>query len=88
VSKPAPAIFAAALDRLQCRPDEAVMIGDSWAADIIGARAAGIRPIWFNPLGQPQEEGGATDQLQSLEPTAAVLEVIFRDAQPPTAASR
>jgi HAD superfamily hydrolase (TIGR01549 family) len=88
VSKPDPAIFAAALDRLQCRPDEAVMIGDSWAADIIGARAAGIRPIWFNPLGQPQEEGGATDQLQSLEPTAAVLEVIFRDAQPPTAASR
>jgi HAD superfamily hydrolase (TIGR01549 family) len=88
VSKPAPAIFAAALDRLQCRPDEAVMIGDSWAADIIGARAAGIRPIWFNPLGQPPEEGAAIDQLHSLEPTAAVLEVIFRDAQPPTTVSR
>ena len=33
--------------------DEAVMVGDSWAADAIGALEAGIRPIWFNPLGRP-----------------------------------
>jgi HAD superfamily hydrolase (TIGR01549 family) len=49
MSKPDPAIFAIALDRLGCRPDEAVMVGDSWAADIEGARAAGIRAVWFTP---------------------------------------
>ena len=31
-----------------CAPGDAVMVGDSWAADIAGAHAAGIRPIWFN----------------------------------------
>ena len=51
MSKPDPAIFVAALEALQCDAAEAVMVGDSWAADIAGARAAGIRPIWFNPLG-------------------------------------
>ena len=30
------------------RAEDAVMVGDSWAADVEGARAAGIRPIWFN----------------------------------------
>ncbi len=51
VSKPDPAIFRVALDRLRVRADETVMIGDSWAADVEGARAAGIRAIWFNPAG-------------------------------------
>ena len=51
VSKPDPAIFVAALDALQRRAGDAVMVGDSWSADIAGARAAGIHPIWFNPLG-------------------------------------
>ena len=38
--------------RLACSRDDAVMVGDSWAADIEGARAAGIRPIWFNRSGR------------------------------------
>src|SRR5215207_6172988 len=48
VSKPDPKLFEAALSRLQCAPDQAVMVGDSWTADVIGALAAGIRPVWFN----------------------------------------
>src|SRR4029453_17795860 len=49
MSKPDPRIFQIALDRLGRRADEVVMVGDSWAADVLGARAAGIRGIWFNP---------------------------------------
>ena len=30
-------------------PIAAVMVGDSWANDIAGARDAGIRAVWFNP---------------------------------------
>lgn len=79
VSKPDPAIFAGALERLQCGPDEAVMVGDSLTADIAGAREAGIRPIWFNPLGLPAPDGeAAVAQLQSLEPTQAALDMILR----------
>jgi putative hydrolase of the HAD superfamily len=84
VAKPDPAIFHIALERLGCRADEAVMVGDSWTADIVGARAAGIRPIWFNPLGKPSPEPGArVAELRSLEPPEAALTIIFSGAVPP-----
>ena len=83
VSKPDPLIFEMALDRLGCRRDEVVMVGDSWAADIVGAVAAGIRPIWFNPLGQPRpgpDVGVEVAEIQALEPIDDVMRVIFREA--------
>ena len=52
VSKPDPAIFEHALRALGCDAADAVMVGDSWAADVEGARGAGIRPIWFNRAGR------------------------------------
>jgi HAD superfamily hydrolase (TIGR01549 family) len=49
--KPDPAIFLAALNRADARPSQAVMVGDSWESDVMGARSAGIRPVWFNRFG-------------------------------------
>ncbi|MBI2972297.1 MAG: HAD-IA family hydrolase [Armatimonadetes bacterium] len=46
--KPDPKIFRLALDRAGCRPDEAVHIGDSYEADVVGARQAGISPIFID----------------------------------------
>jgi HAD superfamily hydrolase (TIGR01509 family) len=78
VSKPDPEIFRMALDRVGARPEEAVMIGDSWAADIAGARAAGLAAIWFNPRGLTPPEGmPAVPELRALEPVARALRVIF-----------
>jgi HAD superfamily hydrolase (TIGR01509 family) len=77
VSKPDPAIFRLALDRLNASPAEAVMVGDSWTADIEGARAAGIRAIWFNPFGAPAPDGDVIEELRSLEPTDAVVRTIL-----------
>jgi putative hydrolase of the HAD superfamily len=78
MSKPDPRIFHIALDRLGCRADEVVMVGDSWAADIKGAHAAGIRPIWFNPerVAAPQSEA-AVAELHALEPVEQAIQVIF-----------
>jgi putative hydrolase of the HAD superfamily len=45
VRKPAPAIFARALELAGARADEAVHVGDSLDEDVAGARAAGIEPI-------------------------------------------
>ena len=45
LGKPAPAFFAAALERLGCAPSEAVMIGDDAEADVGGAIAAGLRGV-------------------------------------------
>jgi putative hydrolase of the HAD superfamily len=78
VSKPDPRIFHLALERLGCAAGDAVMIGDSWSADIAGARAAGIRPVWFNPLGLPAPAGGEqVPQLRSLVPASRVLDAVF-----------
>jgi len=80
VSKPDPRIFQIALDRLGCRRDEVVMVGDSWPADVAGAIAAGIRPIWFNPQRNPRPEPSTSvDEIHALEPIEDALRVIFRD---------
>ncbi|MBD2766756.1 HAD family hydrolase [Hymenobacter sp. BT664] len=80
VPKPDPRIFHVALERLGARPEETVLVGDNWTADVLGARAVGIRPLWLNrfgaarPLAQVQEIAG-------FEPLADVL----RKIQIPTA---
>jgi putative hydrolase of the HAD superfamily len=81
VSKPEPAIFQMALDALRVRAEGAVMIGDSWDADIVGARGCGIRPIWFNPLRRPSPDPGQTvAELHAFVPTAAALEVVLTNS--------
>jgi len=72
VAKPSAAIFEAALTRVGARAAEAVMLGDAWAADIAGARAAGIRAVWLNRRGLPSPDA-AVEEISSLEPTADVL---------------
>jgi putative hydrolase of the HAD superfamily len=78
VSKPDPRIFQMTLERLGCQPREAVMIGDSWEADITGASAAGIRAIWFK-RGMKDEGRGMGDVavISTLEPTPQLLTTIF-----------
>ena len=48
VEKPHPSMFAKALQKLECEDYEALMIGDSWSKDIVGANAMGIQSIWIN----------------------------------------
>lgn len=45
--KPDAAIFLRAAERLSVAAEECVFVGDSPEADILGARAAGMRTIWF-----------------------------------------
>ena len=78
VSKPNPVIFRITLDRLNVSSDEAVMVGDSWNADVAGARAVGIRAIWFNPLGAPAPAGEvAVTELRSFDPVDAAVRLIL-----------
>lgn len=80
ISKPDPEIFRRALARVGCDAAAAVMVGDSWTADIAGARAAGIRAVWFNPLGLPRPEPAPdVPELRSLEPAAQVIELLLSD---------
>lgn len=56
ISKPYKGIFDQALSRSHTRRSEAIMIGDSWDADILGAQNAKLPSIWFNPSRLPFPE--------------------------------
>ncbi len=78
-AKPDPRIFRAALERLGCEPCEAVMIGDSWQADVVGATGAGIRALWLNRHGAPHPDPAVAMQLRSLAPAAQVAALVAPD---------
>jgi len=77
VSKPDPAIFGIALVRLGVTAGEAVMVGDSWASDIVGAAAAGLRAVWLNRTGEPCPDPSLATEIASLEPASSVMGVIL-----------
>ena len=51
INKPHAEFFAYALENTKAAPHEALMIGDSWDADILGAYNSNIHQMWFNPEG-------------------------------------
>jgi FMN phosphatase YigB (HAD superfamily) len=68
VRKPDPAFFAAALrvgfaDRAPL-PGRAVMVGDSWENDVVGAAAAGLRTIWLRDPGARRPEGATAPDAE------------------------
>jgi putative hydrolase of the HAD superfamily len=46
--KPNPKVFAFALNKANAKKEESMMIGDSWEADIMGAKKFGLRTIYCN----------------------------------------
>jgi len=58
IKKPAPEIFHIALERTGATIEDSIMIGDSYAADILGAQGVGMPTIWFHTTDQdiPKDE--------------------------------
>ncbi|MCC6619426.1 MAG: HAD-IA family hydrolase [Chloroflexi bacterium] len=48
VAKPNPDFFRLALDRAGVAPAEAIMVGDSYRADVLGAWSAGMDAVWLD----------------------------------------
>ena len=80
INKPHREIFEIALRAAGSQPSEAVMLGDSWESDVVGALGAGIAAAWLDRRGT-----GVPDRavpvlaLRSLQPAhdvaAALLSV-------------
>ncbi len=74
IGKPDPHPFQTALQHAGVTAEQAVHIGDHPSDDIAGARAAGMRAIWFNPQGKAWEGEQAPDaQIRSLAELPALL---------------
>jgi putative hydrolase of the HAD superfamily len=72
--KPSPEIFHKALEKLGVSAVNAVFVGDTAEADIIGAKAAGMKTIFIERRLQKETEQASPDQtIKSLsELTAAI----------------
>jgi len=58
--KPDPTIFRAALDHFGVTAVRTVMVGDSYEADILGGRAAGLNTIWITRRVRELPDSAAT----------------------------
>ena len=76
--KPHPRIFELALANWYLLPTEAVMVGDSLAADIKGAQDAGIYGVWINrradPLSETQERVRPDASISGLTELPKILD--------------
>ena len=72
ITKPLPGIFDYALERAGASAAEVVMIGDNYDVDVLGAKQAGWRTVYFNWRGTEHSDGApAADavisQLKEIE---------------------
>jgi putative hydrolase of the HAD superfamily len=70
VEKPDPRIFQAALQALDVAPEEALYLGDLYAVDVLGARAAGMHAVL---LGEPGEGPPDCPRAGSIEELVQLL---------------
>jgi len=73
--KPDPRIFLAAVETLGIKPGRTVMVGDSLARDMAGARAAGMAHIWLAP--HPARQGRPCCQEDRVIQSLAQVEELL-----------
>ena len=73
--KPARSIFDKALALAQCKPHEAIHIGDSLASDIAGAHNCGIRSVWIQHQ-QPLDTALGINPHHTLQHPSEIRQLI------------
>jgi putative hydrolase of the HAD superfamily len=74
VRKPDPAIFDRAVKTLDMKPQEVVVIGDSYSKDIVPAHALGCRTIWLKGAAYDESDTG-TDADAVIQDLNALLTI-------------
>ncbi|MEN4010576.1 MAG: HAD family hydrolase [Chloroflexota bacterium] len=69
IRKPHPRIFRVALDHFQVNPRQAVMVGDTLGADVLGANGVGMASIWITRRAATPDN---RDHLDTIQPSAVV----------------
>jgi putative hydrolase of the HAD superfamily len=96
VAKPNPAFFRMALDAVEVQPADALMVGDSYRADVRGAWSAGMDAVWLDrreganitPDGEPiPSDVHRIHGLDELPDIVAAGGPLPRDGQPSDASA-
>lgn len=69
IRKPNPRIFELGLQHWSLPPSEAVMVGDTLGADILGARNAGLTSIWIT---RRADKPGNRDHAGTIQPDLVI----------------
>lgn len=72
--KPHPYMFMLALNKLQLKPEEVCMIGDSYKKDIIGASRLGIRSFWLNDKDQREDNDPLIHPFKTFNELAGIIQ--------------
>jgi len=73
VEKPDPRIFRIALERFEVAPARALHLGDVYATDVLGARAAGVRVALVDPHGHLSGRHPDVPRVPGAREVAAIL---------------
>jgi HAD superfamily hydrolase (TIGR01662 family) len=65
IRKPDPRIFTKTLKKLGVKPENAIMVGDTLPADILGAQNSGVKSVWITRRANRAENN---DLLKSIHP--------------------
>jgi putative hydrolase of the HAD superfamily len=79
VKKPDPRLFLLALEKAKTRREDAVVVGDSWTLDVLGAHQAGIRSIWLNRWQEPCPDASLATELAAFEPLEHALKALYTE---------
>lgn len=73
--KPDPRLFHKVIEGTGLQPQQVVYVGDDPALDVVGARAAGMLPVWINreQLAWPVEHGPPAHAVRSLQELGTLL---------------
>jgi FMN phosphatase YigB (HAD superfamily) len=74
VWKPDPGLFDHALQRVNLSAGDAIYVGDNYYADVVGSRAAGLRPVLYDPTGIFPDPD--CDTIRSFDELNSILNVI------------
>lgn len=67
VAKPDPKAFLAVMEKMQAKPEETAMVGDSLENDILPVLALGIKPILLDRKGDIEIDDPAITKISSLK---------------------
>jgi len=76
--KSAPAYFQHVLADLGIDPNDAVMVGDDFEADVVSANRSGIRAIWFHENAAERTTGALHRTIYDLHELPEALELLVR----------
>lgn len=79
VRKPHPALFELAAGKLGILPQDVWYVGDMPDRDVAGARAAGMKAIWYNARGVPDGEPRPHAEVRDFAALRRLIESVSAD---------